>query len=705
MATYVTDTELEIALGKKIDKVNIATAISNSPQDDKVVSEKLLDTKIKEVKIPQNLCECLNDFDNMYMGYKATHPTTDINGSPLSTGLMYWNTTDKQLYIYDGNMWQKTVSTTPTQTQQPFTLSKFDILVTSVTKTVVVTNGYNKDNIRVFLNGLIMSTADYTATDGSTIVFTDDLAIDDVVSGFSVQEDVLRIFDIEVTTNTDTVNVGAYDTNSINVFLNGVIMSTADYTATDGTNVIFGSNVSAGDVVSGFSVKDSSNTSVQIVTEYASKTDLPAIGNNGALALTLDDGKLWVYSANLNAWVGYGDNDNSTGGDIGFYDKYEDFDDNTVAKTDKLYVDRATRRIYTFNGTAYEAYGVITGEFSPSIAQMNEGALYVNSTKGTISIKKGNSIITLADGKKEPIQEKGTVGDFLYTGKENLFLDTTNHRLYHYDGNDFLPKVSAGAGGVEFVPTSASVGNTENTLFVEKTAGKTYYYHGGLKRRANKEIWRIPTDADLQNNALRDEDFIYLVDDTNLLKKWDAGTSRFETLGSSKVVHHFAKDTDITYSGDIPNKTEAKTYATSKGYTDCILWGNATDSSTPQTTWAYSVDEGGNVVLLYSNVDVLVNSFCTIPTEQTIGADKLEITIEAGNNITVKDGNGVVLTVADKATTGNLSEAGGRINVSINGVKIPYIDITVSGNIATVQTGRTITDSTLYVDNFIEVNK
>ena len=703
MPIYVTEPHLQSELNKKVDKTSVVSVLSGTPQDTNVPSEKLVSQLFHEVTYPANLEKCLNEFDNMYLGYKAIHPTLDINGMPLTTGLMYFNTTDKILYIFDGTAWDKTINNVPNVTLARYELNKFDVEATGDVSTIGIPNGYNPNNVVVYLNGIRMSSDDYTADNGTTITFSSPIHNSDVVSGFSATDDIISNFDMEANTTTATVTVpNGYDPSTLSVYLNGVRMSLLDYTAIDGSSITFKNDIYAGDVVSGTSFRNMDNT-VPIVTEYAKIEDAPNPAMNGALAFDISRKGVFYYSATAGAWIG---NTNSTGAndDIEFYDKKAEFPDPTIAILDKLYVDRSTKNIYMFDGSRYIPYGLRISSSVPTGDDIGEGALYVNTTDETIGFYKDNAFHVIADGKSEPIQVKAGVNDFIYTGVQKLFLDATGSRLYHYDGLNFVPIKSAGAGNIEFIDSLTSIGNAQNTLFLKKDNGKLYYYDSGATKRANKEIWRVATATDL-TTAIKDEDFIYLVDDENVLKKWDAGLSRFENLGTPKVTHHFVSITDLSpLTGNTPSRGEVETYAGSKGWTDCLVWGNGGTSDTGVAKWVYSVEESGKAIIVYSQDLIVVNGFASFPTEQTIGGDTLIVEMTNGVFI-VKDGNGATLNTSDNTSDGNLSDGQGMINVSINGVKIPNVDITIAGNTATISTSRVIENSTLYVGNFIEIIK
>jgi hypothetical protein len=46
-----------------------------------------------------------DDFDDRYLGAKASAPATDNDGDPLVEGTFYWNTTSKNLFVYNGSAW------------------------------------------------------------------------------------------------------------------------------------------------------------------------------------------------------------------------------------------------------------------------------------------------------------------------------------------------------------------------------------------------------------------------------------------------------------------------------------------------------------------------------------------------------------------------------------------------------------------------
>lgn len=46
-----------------------------------------------------------DDFDDRYLGAKASNPTVDNDGNPLIAGALYFNTTGNAMYVYTGSVW------------------------------------------------------------------------------------------------------------------------------------------------------------------------------------------------------------------------------------------------------------------------------------------------------------------------------------------------------------------------------------------------------------------------------------------------------------------------------------------------------------------------------------------------------------------------------------------------------------------------
>lgn len=52
-----------------------------------------------------NTLAAYDNFDDRYLGAKASDPTTDNDGDPLAGGMLYFNTTDGAMKVYTGSAW------------------------------------------------------------------------------------------------------------------------------------------------------------------------------------------------------------------------------------------------------------------------------------------------------------------------------------------------------------------------------------------------------------------------------------------------------------------------------------------------------------------------------------------------------------------------------------------------------------------------
>lgn len=110
------------------------------------------------------------------------------------------------------------------------------------------------DRVDVFINGILLSASDFTATTGTNITLTTGATAGDIVQidGFSKTVDYFNgISNSQEFTATagQTIFTISYDVGFAQVFLNGVRLDSADYTATDGATIVLTTGAAAGDIV------------------------------------------------------------------------------------------------------------------------------------------------------------------------------------------------------------------------------------------------------------------------------------------------------------------------------------------------------------------------------------------------------------------------------------------------------------------------
>jgi len=116
-----------------------------------------------------------DEFDDRYLGPKASDPTLDNDGNALLTGAIYWNTAEDVMKVYTGSLW-KLVSTV---VEGVYQVTEFTNIATQSTITIT----YDIGLAQVLYNGVQLSSSDFTATNGTTIVLASPVALaDDIIT-------------------------------------------------------------------------------------------------------------------------------------------------------------------------------------------------------------------------------------------------------------------------------------------------------------------------------------------------------------------------------------------------------------------------------------------------------------------------------------------------------------------------------------------
>lgn len=159
-----------------------------------------------------------DNFDDRYLGDKASDPALDNDGNALLTGALYFNTTDGEMRVYNGSAWNAATSSidgvlarftyTATAGQTAFTGADDNA------QTLAFDNGLEF----VFLNGAMLKlTTDYTRSGGNTITLTSGATAGDVLEvyafgnlasgaiGTTVQAWDQNLDDLSAVTSVDTL--------------------------------------------------------------------------------------------------------------------------------------------------------------------------------------------------------------------------------------------------------------------------------------------------------------------------------------------------------------------------------------------------------------------------------------------------------------------------------------------------------------------
>ena len=114
-----------------------------------------------------------DSFDDRYLGAKSSAPSVDNDGDALIIGALYFDSTADQMRVYNGNSWAAAGSSiNGTTNRNTYTATANQTTFASV---------YDVGFVDVYLNGLKLMPADFTATSGTDIVLASGAAVNDTV--------------------------------------------------------------------------------------------------------------------------------------------------------------------------------------------------------------------------------------------------------------------------------------------------------------------------------------------------------------------------------------------------------------------------------------------------------------------------------------------------------------------------------------------
>tara|TARA_R110002126_G_scaffold10949_3_gene50152 strand:- start:3847 stop:6774 length:2928 start_codon:yes stop_codon:yes gene_type:complete len=115
-----------------------------------------------------------DSFDDRYLGPKATPPTLDNDGNALLTGALYFDTVGNLMKVYTGASWVNAGSSVNGTSQRVV----YTATASQTTFAVIYDVGY----VDVYLNGVKQQDGvDFTATNGTSVVFAVGLTLSDIV--------------------------------------------------------------------------------------------------------------------------------------------------------------------------------------------------------------------------------------------------------------------------------------------------------------------------------------------------------------------------------------------------------------------------------------------------------------------------------------------------------------------------------------------
>ena len=218
--------------------------------------------------------------------------TLDVSGTIGASGAITANSfvkasgTSAQFLMADGSV--SLGATATARTEQIFT-------ATSGQTTFTVTGGYVVGLVDVYINGVKLLPADFTATNGSTVVLGTGAVLNDSVTIINYTATIAAlptsrdVIDYTATSVQTTFTVtGGYVVGLLDIYVNGVKLTSSEYTATNGTTFVLTVASVAGDQVQAIRYNASVNgVSGAGTTNYHAKfTASGTVGNS----IVQDDG-------------------------------------------------------------------------------------------------------------------------------------------------------------------------------------------------------------------------------------------------------------------------------------------------------------------------------------------------------------------------------------------------------------------------------
>jgi hypothetical protein len=122
-----------------------------------------------------------DEFDDRYLGAKASPPTVDNDGNALLTGALYWNTGVNKMYVWSGSAW------TEISSSADIIAYKYTVAGGATSVSGADDNGltltYSVGKEQVYINGVLqVRGSDYTATTGSSITGISAMIASDIVT-------------------------------------------------------------------------------------------------------------------------------------------------------------------------------------------------------------------------------------------------------------------------------------------------------------------------------------------------------------------------------------------------------------------------------------------------------------------------------------------------------------------------------------------
>jgi hypothetical protein len=161
----------------------------------------------------------------------------------VTDALTYTPVTNARTLTINGEAYDLTADRTWTVGVNPSARTIQTYTATASQTTFTVTGGYIVGLVDVFINGVRLTSADFTATNGTTVVLTTGTGVNNIVdvikytSAFTASSALRQVTYFTATAGQTTFTV-SYTPGLVDVFYNGSKLASSEYTASNGTTVV-----------------------------------------------------------------------------------------------------------------------------------------------------------------------------------------------------------------------------------------------------------------------------------------------------------------------------------------------------------------------------------------------------------------------------------------------------------------------------------
>jgi hypothetical protein len=177
-----------------------------------------------------------------------------LTSSDVTTALGYTPVTNARTLTINGTAYDLTTDRSWTVGVNPSARTIQTYTATASQTTFTVTGGYVVGLVDVFINGVRLTSADFTATDGSTVVLATGTGAGNIVdvikytSAFTASSALRQVSYFTATAGQTSFTV-SYTPGLVDIFYNGSKLASSEYTASNGTSIVLSSGAALNDII------------------------------------------------------------------------------------------------------------------------------------------------------------------------------------------------------------------------------------------------------------------------------------------------------------------------------------------------------------------------------------------------------------------------------------------------------------------------